>query len=167
MTVNIVAGKQDMFGLTGVSLVNPVNCLGATGKGLAYRFAQQFPISTARYKTAAVKGGIKIGHVYIDDRCLSGEPTIIYFPTKHDWYDDSRVEYIESGLLALREKLLQNPIPQIAMPAIGCGLGGISWDMVSHLVELHLGNIDKVDIQLFPPGINPRTKENIKQKYVY
>jgi O-acetyl-ADP-ribose deacetylase (regulator of RNase III) len=165
MVVHLATGN--MFDIEGAAYVNPVNCLGHPGKGLAYIFAKKYPASTQRYKTAAVRGGIRTGRVYIDDRKINGEPTIIYFPTKGDWHDKSRLEYIDLGLLDLKAKLTEDPIPLIAMPALGCGLGELNFKDIEGLITYHMSDLEKVEISLFPPGVNPKSKENRDKKYVY
>jgi O-acetyl-ADP-ribose deacetylase (regulator of RNase III) len=62
----------------------------------------------------------------------------------------SRYEYIESGLTALVAYLKDHPIKSLAMPALGCGNGGLDWGKVKHMIEQHLGNLD-IAIWVYEP----------------
>ncbi len=52
---------------------------------------------------------------------------IINFPTKRNWRANSRLEDIESGLQALVQEIRRLGIRLIAVPPLGCGLGGLDW----------------------------------------
>jgi len=51
----------------------------------------------------------------------------------------SRYEYIQTGLELLGEWLWQSSVETIAMPALGCGNGGLDWNKVQGMIarELH------------------------------
>lgn len=76
---------------------------------------------------------------------------IINFPTKRHWREQSRIEYIESGLQSLVEAVEQYEIKSIAMPALGCGLGGLDYTEVKPLIEQAFVNLPKVEVLLFLP----------------
>ncbi|RYD72987.1 MAG: hypothetical protein EOP55_17880 [Sphingobacteriales bacterium] len=59
---------------------------------------------------------------------------MINFPTKVHWRDPSRYEYVEAGLEALAEYLVSNDVRRIAIPALGCGNGGLNWDRVKEMI---------------------------------
>jgi hypothetical protein len=49
---------------------------------------------------------------------------------------------VESGLVALVAYLQENPVKSLAMPAFGCGNGGLEWNNVRALIEQHLTTLD-------------------------
>jgi O-acetyl-ADP-ribose deacetylase (regulator of RNase III) len=55
---------------------------------------------------------------------------VINFPTKRHWRDRSRMEDVDAGLRALVAVVRERGIRSIAMPALGCGLGGLRWGEV-------------------------------------
>lgn len=127
-------------------LVNPVNSEGVMGVGLALSFKRRFPAMYAVYRVACLHGGVRLGkmHVWEDTSGL----TIINFPTKRRRKESSRIEWIEMGLFDLRARL-QTMIAAcapdrlvVALPALGCGLGGLSLDFVRPLMERILANLD-------------------------
>ncbi len=82
---------------------------------------------------------------------IEEDRAIVHFPTKRHFRDESRMEDIESGLEALASEITQRSIRSIAVPALGCGLGGLSWDDVRPRIEHHLGALDDVRVLLFEP----------------
>lgn len=42
-------------------------------------------------------------------------------------------------------------IDSIAMPALGCGNGGLLWSDVQPLIEKHLGSIIDLDVYVYQP----------------
>ena len=56
---------------------------------------------------------------------------VINFPTKQHWCARSRLADIETGLSALVAEIERHRIHSIALPPLGCGLGGLEWVEVS------------------------------------
>lgn len=124
--------QGDIFNSGCMALVNPVNCQGTMGKGLAKEFKKRFPENFKVYKSACESGRCRIG------RCFGWEEKgtiIVNFPTKNEWRKPSEYEYIESGLKDMAEILRRLPyIKTVAIPALGCNLGGLDWDRVSDMI---------------------------------
>lgn len=66
---------------------------------------------------------------------LIGPKYVINFPTKRHWRGASRMEDIESGLQDLAEVIAKLGIKSIALPPLGCGLGGLDWNEVQARIE--------------------------------
>ena len=126
------------------ALVNTVNTVGVMGKGIALQFKQAFPHNFNVYKQACVNGQLTTGKILAvkDSELLMGERLIINFPTKQHWKMPSQYDFVESGLIALVSYLQDNPVKSLAMPALGCGNGGLDWNKVKPLIERHLSNLD-------------------------
>jgi O-acetyl-ADP-ribose deacetylase (regulator of RNase III) len=114
------------------TLVNPVNCVGVMGAGLAKQFKHKFPDVYIEYKNLCSKNLIKIGNPYLHKR--KELPWILSFPTKYHWKNDSNISYIENGLLYLVRNVKQWEIKSLALPKLGCGLGKLSVFDVDRLV---------------------------------
>lgn len=56
--------KGDLFSSNANVLVNPVNCVGVMGRGLAFQFRIKFPGMFHRYKEACDAGGVKPGKLW-------------------------------------------------------------------------------------------------------
>lgn len=144
----------NLFETNAEALINAVNCLGVMGKGIALQFKQKFPKDYFdAYKLACQNGELAIGKVQVYElkNAQTNPRFIINFPTKGHWREPSRIEDIESGLRSLVEAVERYEIKSIAMPALGCGLGGLDYDEVKLLIEKSFGSIPNVEVLLFMP----------------
>lgn len=108
-------------------LINPVNTVGVMGKGLALQFKNLFPNNFLKYRQHCLNGNLTIGKLLIT---TENNKKIINFPTKEDWRNPSKLEYIILGLEKLEIAIERFNIKSIAFPKIGCGLGGLDWNNV-------------------------------------
>lgn len=131
----------DLFDAKVDALVNPVNCKGTMGKGIALEFKKRFPWLDAPYKAACASGKLAPGIPVLMPTELqqslfpNQKQSVILFPTKNDWRSKSRLEWIDKGLSHLRSHYRQWGLRSIAMPQLGCGLGGLDWNLVRPLIE--------------------------------
>jgi hypothetical protein len=89
---------------------------------------------------------------------LLGQPrVIINFPTKKHWRSQSVLADIKSGLDDLRRVIGERQIESIAVPALGCGNGGLNWRDVRALIVSALGDLPGVDVVVYPPKGAPRS----------
>jgi O-acetyl-ADP-ribose deacetylase (regulator of RNase III) len=139
------------------ALVNTVNTAGIMGKGVALQFKQAFPEIVKPYAHACRTGELRTGVVQVIDRggLLDGPRWIINFPTKGHWRSGSRLEDIASGLSDLIKVVDRMGIRSIAIPPLGCGLGGLDWARVRPLIEAAFGKLDGVRVLLFAPNGDP------------
>lgn len=112
------------------AIINPVNTVGVMGKGLAYQFKQKYPNNFKNYEEKCKKNEIEIGKdlLYTEEK----GKIIINFPTKQNWRENSKMEYIEIGLKKLEELILKLNIKSIAIPPIGAGNGKLDWNLVKN-----------------------------------
>ena len=140
--------QGDIFRSKTTTLVNPANCMGVMGAGLALAFKKRFPAMYIEYHDLCARGQVHPGkpHLFRD---ISGTQ-ILNLPTKVDWRDPSKLELIEAGLQWFRENYEVKGIGSAAFPALGCGLGGLSWDDVLPLMEKYLGDLP-IYIEVYVP----------------
>ena len=142
------------------ALVNTVNCVGFMGKGIALQFKQAFPSNNRAYESACRIGEVVPGKMLIHDNGRLVKPYyIINFPTKRHWRGRSRIEDIESGLKALVEDVKRLGLRSIAVPPLGCGLGGLDWGTVRPMIEQAFAELPEVRVLLFEPKGAPPAKE--------
>lgn len=156
----------DLLKSQAVALVNAVNCQGVMGKGIAYQFKEAFPKNYDIYRDACKKGDFKIGSILIvNDK----KKLIVNFPSKDNWKKKSQYEYIAIGLEKLREEITKRNIKSIAIPPLGCGNGGLKWEVVESMIIKTLGDLESVDIILFAPPTKEKlgiTKNVINAKHL-
>jgi O-acetyl-ADP-ribose deacetylase (regulator of RNase III) len=121
--------KGDIFKQNVSAIVNPVNCVGTMGNGLAFAFAQRHPKMLEQYKQLCASGELRPGKLF----CYEVRPGrwIVNLPTKDNWCDErrnpipSRPQDVQAGIDALVDFARSERIASIAVPALGCGKGGL------------------------------------------
>ncbi len=148
--VTIIEG--DIFISNAQALVNPVNTAGAMGKGLAAKFKKNYPENYEAYRAACKLGEVGMGKMFITEFHKDNEiHYIINFPTKKHWRSKSSMVDIETGLQGLVAEVRSRSIHSIAIPALGCGLGGLDWDEVSVKIQKAFSELPEVDVVLYAP----------------
>ena len=138
------------------ALVNTVNCVGQMGKGIALQFKQAYPKNFAAYQKAVRAGEVRPGAMFVFATAQTQNPKlIINFPTKRHWRNNSRLEDIASGLTALVEEIRNRKIQSIAIPPLGCGNGGLDWDVVRPMIVAALAPLPEVRVMLYSPSGAP------------
>ena len=146
--------KGDMFEMPVDIRVNSVNCKGVMGAGVALAFRERYPEMFKDYQQACREGTIRPGALHVWKNLTDN--WIINFPTKRDWREPSRYEDILAGLQALRSYLKEQGPVSVALPALGCGHGGLDWGRVSSMIEDNLGDLD-ASIFVFQPADSHET----------
>ena len=128
--------KGNLLESSAVALVNTVNTVGVMGKGIALQFKKAFPHNFEAYRKGCMNGELAIGKILAVKarNLLWGEKLILNFPTKTDWRLPSEYEYIERGLVALREYVTIHQVESLAIPPLGCGNGGLDWLKVKPMI---------------------------------
>jgi O-acetyl-ADP-ribose deacetylase (regulator of RNase III) len=148
--------KGNLFEAPVEALVNPVNCVGVMGKGLAHEFSKRYIVASKRYIRACEAGEVRIGKVYVTDLHREQPPwLLIHFPTKKHWRDDSRIEWIEQGLASLVQEVRARGIQSIAVPALGCGYGGLAWSLVRPFIEKAATDLEGTRVLIYEPHRTP------------
>ena len=147
------------------ALVNTVNTVGVMGKGIALEFKTRFPANFKDYERACELGEVRLGEVFVFDfERLFPQPRWIFnFPTKEHWRSPSLMANIEAGLADLRRVIEKLDVSSIAIPALGCGNGGLDWSDVRPRIESALDGL-KTKVQLYPPTSTPRAAERPIQR---
>ena len=131
------------------ALVNPVNTAGVMGKGLAKAIRETYPHCFPHYKEMCDRHLFKIGMILIAPSVNS--KTILMLPTKEHWRNPSKIEYVITGLDKLVGTVEYHKITSLAVPALGCGEGGLSWDMVEPIMSDYLSRLEGVYVEVYEP----------------
>lgn len=134
------------------ALVNTVNCVGVMGKGIALQFKKAYPENFKAYKKLCDAAQLHPGQMFVHDNGLLITPRyIINFPTKRHWRSKSQIEDIQSGLAALISEIKERNIQSVAIPPLGCGNGGLDWNVVKPMIIKACEQIPDVEVILFEP----------------
>ena len=145
------------------AIVNTVNCVGIMGRGIALQFKKAFPANFRAYARACDVGEVQPGTMFVYDTGAFTNPRyIINFPTKRHWKGKSRIEDIESGLIALAQEVRERGIKSIAIPPLGSGLGGLDWSKVRPRIEAALRDVPNLDLMIYQPNGAPEAVKSSK-----
>lgn len=126
----------DMFCQRAHIRVNPVNCVGVAGKGLALVFKQRYPGWFDAYEKACGKKLLCPGWIHEWEHKSGG--IVLSVATKNHWRDKSNIDDIHMGCLSLRAYLQCKGSSIVTIPALGCGCGELKWDTVKPIIEKYL-----------------------------
>lgn len=150
----------DILQASAEALVNTVNCVGFMGRGIALQFRRAFPENFKEYARACKYGEVKPGRMLVHATGrLTGSRFVINFPTKRHWRGKSRIEDIEAGLAALVGEVERLAIKSIAVPPLGCGLGGLDWADVLPRIEQAFAPLSGVEVLVYQPSGAPRAEQ--------
>ncbi|GIJ19798.1 type II toxin-antitoxin system antitoxin DNA ADP-ribosyl glycohydrolase DarG [Micromonospora lutea] len=148
----IIIGHGNLLTADAEALVNTVNTVGVMGKGIALQFKRAYPANYAAYRAACAANRVKLGEMFVFDSARLGyRRYVINFPTKGHWRADSKLSDIQAGLADLVRVVRERRITSVAIPALGCGNGGLDWDEVRPAIEHAFAALPDVQVLLFPP----------------
>lgn len=133
------------------ALVNPVNCVGAMGAGLALQFRKRYPEMFQSYREACEASKVHVRKMHVYKMKGLFPRYIINFPTKQHWRNPSKLEYIQTGLHDLIRMLKDLKIGKVATPPLGCGLGGLPWGVVRKMIVDALQDVPEIEVVAFEP----------------
>lgn len=134
----------NIFDSTADVLVNPVNCVGVMGAGLALAFKNKYPDMFAYYHDLCKGHNLFLGYPAI----YNGTPRVLLFPTKGHWREKSEMVNIEHGLEFFAKNAENWNVQSVAFPLLGAGLGGLSKNDVLRVMCDRLAVLD-IPIEIY------------------
>jgi O-acetyl-ADP-ribose deacetylase (regulator of RNase III) len=145
-------------------LVNTVNTVGVMGRGIALQFKTAFPENFREYARACKANELKPGGILTHARGGFDLPRyIINVATKEHWRGNSRMEFIERGLSELVRELQRLGARSVAVPPLGCGLGGLQWEHVYPRIVRAFEALPNVRVLVYEPSA-PATSERVRNR---
>lgn len=150
MTFTIIEA-EDMFASGAELLVNTVNTVGTMGGGLAAKFKKNFPECNTDYIIWCNQKPRRGGDIHL----YHHQPYHLWianFATKEHWREPSNYEYVARGLDTLYDIIITERIGSVAIPALGCGLGGLDWEIVKEMIaDMYLSLPDGINVKVYAP----------------
>lgn len=149
----IITLRRDLLASRAEVLVNTVNTVGVMGAGIAKQFRDRYPAMFEEYRKRCASGQVQVGrmdtHIVRDH---AGIRLVMNFPTKQHWKNPSELEWVEMGLRDLTSMVRLMHIKSVAIPPLGCGLGGLHWEDVRPLIEHAFATLPDVQVELYEPA---------------
>jgi len=135
------------------ALVNTVNTVGVMGRGIALQFKKAFPENFREYASACKAHNLKPGGILTHFMGGFSLPRyLINVATKEHWRGNSRMEYVEHGLEELAREVARLRIRSVAVPPLGCGLGGLEWGQVYPRIVRAFEQMPDVRVLVYEPA---------------
>mgnify|MGYP001122241210 CR=1 FL=1 len=138
--INVISG--DMFQGNHEAIVNPINCVGIIGKGIAAQCKQLYPKMFEEYQGLCLLRKLSPGNVWYYKTEVDQPKYILNLATKDHWRDPSELDWIVTGCKHLVQVLMTKWITNVGIPSIGCGNGKLDWNIVKpYLIEILDSNL--------------------------
>lgn len=170
--------KGDMFNSNMQTLTISVNTKGVMGKGLASHAKYLFPDVYVQYEDMCKKRRLRVGKPVIvksrysvkfalsDAMVDDGRSAwFLLFATKKDWREKTKLSYITDGLNYLQKNLNKWEITSLALPALGCGLGGLDWNVVGPTMCKSLNSLG-IPVSIYLPMDKETPREQLTRDFL-
>lgn len=135
----------DLFKSEAEWLVCPVNQVGVMGNGLALAFKNRVMGLFPFYRQCCASGVFKThGLALFKNEDAALDKTIVCFPSKRHYKDDSYLEDISIGLCNLVRYAEKFKPARVAVPMVGCGKGNLDRGLVLTLMYQKLESSDTI-----------------------
>lgn len=131
MTIEHVVG--DLFAQDVQAIGHGVNCYGEMGAGIAVVFRRGYPAMYDEYRRRCEAGEFGLGSI-LAWKTKSGK-AIYNLGTQFQPGRNASLEGIRWSVTRMLAHAELNDIGSVALPQIGCGIGGLSWNEVRNLLE--------------------------------
>lgn len=162
MSIKIIKGN--LFNSKAQTLVNTINTVGAMGTGIALEFRLRYPDMFNKYVILCSHKQIQVGKLWLHK---TNDKWILNFPTKENWKDDSKIEYLEKGLQKFLDTYKQKGIISIAFPTLGARHGNIPEKLSIDIMTRYLKGCNiPIEIYIYDPETPDDIYENLKNKMI-
>lgn len=131
MAVRHVTG--DLFGLGLPALAHGCNCAGSMAGGIARAFRALDEQMYEEYRRLCRQRELRLGGFL---RWTLGDGTVVYnLATQQRPGADARLDAIATSVQAMLGDAAQEGLPEIGVPHLGAGIGGLAWPDVREVLE--------------------------------
>lgn len=145
--MTIIKKSGSLFETNAPALVQGVNCKGLMGAGIAVVFRKDFPAMYEAYARICSFDELAPGGVFHWD-ATDTQPAVYNIASQSNPGADARLDWLSISLKKSLRHAAGQGYDRVAMPLIGCGIGGLNWADVEPVVE-QLSNECGVDVEVW------------------
>lgn len=147
----MIEKNGDVFTTEATFIAHGCNVDGVMGAGVAATVRSRYPSIYEAYKYVCDTGRFKVGDCYA--LMASDGKVILNLATQDRPGPHARYEWVAEALMEAASEA-EGMMPEqdsilIAMPEIGCGIGGLDWEQVQILVESTESSFDAVEFEVW------------------
>lgn len=138
-----------LFDTDCVAIAQGCNARGVMGAGIAKAFKDKWPDMYEEYRDLCNETGLDGGemHVWEDE-----DITIFNLITQDYPGRNAKISYVRYSAYAAAVHAMESGIDYIAIPRIGCGIGGLEWPDVEENL-LFIEAITGVEFEVWTPPL--------------
>lgn len=140
--------KGDIFQSRCDLITITTNCQGAMGRGLAWVIRDRYPELYHRYRSLCLRGLIRPGKLMTMTSETDG-CSFLFFPTKDEWVNDTKEEYLHLGLQTLVKQYKSKGIRSLAMTLLGSKNGNLRPEVSRRIIYAYLEPITDLHVDLY------------------
>ncbi len=128
----------DLFQAREVAIAHGCNTQGVMGAGVARRVRDLYPTVYERYAASCYDGQFRVGTaqaVWADPDRDAADRLIYNLGTQHFPGADASIWAVFLSFANMAEDAHTRHINTVAIPRIGCGIGGLDWNEVAPAIE--------------------------------
>ena len=135
MSEFIIEKTGDIFTSKANAVGHGINVKGAMAAGIAAQFAQRYPTMREDYWRACEHGEIMPGDCWVWYEEYHPDFEYVFNIASQNFPGpDARMTWLSLGLNHMYQMCMNNNIFLVALPQIGCGIGGLRWEPVKALI---------------------------------
>lgn len=146
MTLSYVHG--DLFDSGSPAIAHGVNCRGVMGAGIAVGFKQRYPTMYQHYQAMCDQGHLILGQVF-PWYAEHERPVIFNLATQIEPGPNARYSGVMQSVDTMLLMAQNKGISQVAIPQIGCGIGGLEWPQVEGILLALTEKYPAVDVVVY------------------
>lgn len=115
-----------------------VNLRGVMGAGIAKSIADKWPAILPPYRNAIKNGGLRLGGFHRfrpREYWTTGDPYVFNLATQVDPGPNADLTAVWESVSRALLECHRLSIPELGLPQIGCGIGGLKWYEVHYVLH--------------------------------
>lgn len=133
----MIQRKGDVFTTEATFIGHGVNLRGVMGRGIAATIRENYPKSFAEYAAECAGNYLDLGQILVTEE---GDLRLVHMATQRHLGPDARYDAIFDAGMEAAEHVMnisaeEDRTPILAIPRIGCGIGGLEWEKVETLLR--------------------------------
>lgn len=138
----------DLFASSAPALAHGVNIRGFMNAGIAKEFRVRFPEMHAEYQALCRRDGLAAGEVQAWKDPKSGR-WVYNLASQDEPGAYARLEWLDTSARAMLAHASHHGVGIVAMPRIGCGIGGLRWRDVERTLSGIAHDSDDVQLEVW------------------
>ncbi len=142
----IIERTGNLFDTEAQAIGHGVNTKGVMGAGIAKQFKERYPRMYAAYRSVCYEYILNPGDVF---PWRQPGQTIYTIASQQEPGRDAKYHWLTTGTAKTLMDMEERGMRTIALPQIGCGIGGLEWDGVRNIMGMLARDFPSITLELW------------------